>query len=88
MNDGYNFDVKLLITDLEPVEELDGEGKPVPAFKKEHTIFPIKTRFNTKKTIALKHSKDLSIEVFASSEEETLKLAQYNVTNITTINSK
>lgn len=86
LNDGYNFDVRLNIKDLNPVEEKDEEGHTIDPFEKSHNLFPAKSRFNTKKTISVKHDRDLSIEVFAQySEKDIIKLAHFNITNITSI---
>lgn len=52
-------------------------------------MFPAKSRFTMKKSITIKHSRDLNIEVFADYfDGKSLKLAQYLVTNITDITKK
>lgn len=90
MNDGYNFNVRLDITDLYPEEPtVNEEGEVVPPFFKSHMLFPAKTRFETKKSITIKHSKDINIDVFADYPEgASLKLAQFKITNITQIGEK
>lgn len=87
MNDGYNFDMRVEITD----HVIEGET-PVAAedsYHESHVLFPAKSRFTMKKSITIKHSRDLNIEVFADYfDGKSLKLAQYLVTNITDITKK
>ncbi|EAR85326.2 DnaK protein (macronuclear) [Tetrahymena thermophila SB210] len=89
LNDGYNFDIRIDISDTQQDNnstEVDADYQP---YNKTYNLYPAKTRFNTRKTISLKHDRDITIDVYAQYPEgNSLKLAQYNITNITEIQQK
>lgn len=88
LNDGYNFDVRIDISDLLKENTTDPES-PYEPYNKTYNLYPAKSRFNTRKTISLRHDRDLTIDVFAQySEGNSIMLAQYNITNITEISTK
>lgn len=72
--------------DTEVEVEAQAEVEESEPYFKSYTLYPAKSRFNTRKTISLRHDRDLTINVFADYPEgNTIKLAQYNITNITDI---
>lgn len=73
-------------TEAEVEAEVETAAEPEEPYFKSYTLYPAKSRFNTRKTISLKHDRDLTINVFADyAEGNSIKLAQYNITNITDI---
>lgn len=69
--------------EVEAAAEPEADNEP---YFKSYNLYPAKSRFNTRKTISLRHDRDLTINVFADyAEGNSVKLAQYNITNITEI---
>lgn len=70
MNDGYNFDIRVELRDLEPVETNDEDG----GLDKKAVLFPYKTRFGSKKILAFEHDGSINATFYArlpgKSEEE------------------
>ncbi|EGR32714.1 hypothetical protein IMG5_073090 [Ichthyophthirius multifiliis] len=78
LNDGYNFDIKMKIINLNPE---DGDD-----FSKETVLFGYKKRFGSKKVINFKHDKDIQLNIFTEDYEgNTMQLVKYNITNISSV---
>jgi hypoxia up-regulated 1 len=78
MNDGYNFDIRVELRDIEAAE--GGEE----GLNKQAVLFPAKTRFGSKKILAFDHSQDLKATFFATvtGETEESKVIEFEVTGL------
>lgn len=70
--DGYEFDLQVVVRGLNPDD----------SYLKESILFPRKTRFGTKKSVAFKHDQDLQVQVNQLQDGRTTSLLTLNLTNI------
>lgn len=73
--DGYEFDLQVLIHGLNQDD----------TFHKESILFPRKTRFGSKKSVAFKHDKDLQVKVNQLIGDDVVTLVTLNITNVTEV---
>jgi molecular chaperone DnaK (HSP70) len=78
LTDGLNVPVKLTIMTMNDIEsEVEGE---VSTYKKEVELFPVKTKFGTKKSFSFK--KDKNLELLFTYGDDDLLYKTVHVKNI------
>ena len=79
LNDGFEFDIYVHIKNLNE-SVLKEDGTP---FEKSAKLFPVKSRFGTRKTVTFHHDEDLFVEFyFINQAGQNETIVQFNVTGI------
>lgn len=76
-NDGYNFDIRVELKNLNADSE---------ALEKGTVLFPTKTKFGSKKTLSFKYNDDIEATFYADIDGKGEKVVtKFNITDFATI---
>jgi len=83
MNDGYNFDIRVELRDLES-ERLESTEEGTPKLEKQAVLFPYKTRFGSKKVLAFEYDGDINATFYAkvTGQESEERVISFGVTGL------